>query len=152
HRTYEGSLWFEEHLIISIIRNRPTRSDRREARTATRPYFMVDGIVIDQSAVAATSSAVALGEHLDDFVEVLPRQLTIRIGASDHLEELTIVPLARGHLGNDLLSQHIQRLFRYPKLVQLAAANGIQQGSAFNEVVPREGEQPPLRSATDGMS
>ena len=55
--------------------------------------------------------------------KVLARQIAIRPGAADSAEQLVLVPLPRGRLGDDLLGQHVERLLGNRQAVELAAAH-----------------------------
>ena len=59
----------------------------------------------------------------------------IGIGAPEEIEQLLLIPLARGHFRDNLLGEYIERLLGNPQAVEFAAAHGIQQGSAFDEIV-----------------
>ena len=62
------------------------------------------------------------------------------------------MPFARGDFGDDLLRQHVERLFRNRQPIELAAADAVEQRRAFDQLVAREREQPALGRALDRMS
>jgi hypothetical protein len=49
------------------------------------------------------SRRVALSEHVQYAIEILTRQISIRIGATDQCEQLILAAITRGALCNDLL-------------------------------------------------
>ena len=121
-------------------------------RALRRPRsFVVDGVVIDQCAVAAATGGEAVGEHPDDFIEFRALEGAIGIGAANELEQLLLIPLARGDFRDDLLGEHIEGLLGNPQAVELAATHGIQQCGAFDEIVARQREEPSFRRAAHGV-
>src|SRR4029078_11556353 len=96
--------------------------------------------------------AEAFGEHADDGTEILARQGPIGPGAAHALEQRVFAPVLGGDLGNDLLGQHVERLFRNAQAVQFAASDAVEQRRAFHQVIAREREQPALWRAVDGVT
>ena len=104
-------------------------------RALRRPlHQVVHRVVIDERAVAAAARAVALGEHAQHFVELGALQIAVGVGAAQQREQLVLVPLARGHFGDDLLRQHVERLRRHdaagraPRGARPRAARRIRRG------------------------
>ena len=107
---------------------------------------------MDQRAAPAAPRAEAVGQHVDDRREILPRQVAIRPGAPHQREQLVLAPLARGDLGDDLLRQHVERLLRDRETIELAAADAVEQRRALDQLVARQRKQPALRRAADRMA
>ena len=61
------------------------------------------------------------------------------------------MPFARGHFRDDLLGQHVERLFRNDKPVELAAANAVEQRRTLHQLVAGQRKEPPLGRAVDGV-
>ena len=149
---YKGGLRLQEDLIIGIVGDRATRCDCRESCAAAGPQHVVDGVVVDECAVAATTRAVAFRQHLHDFVEFLACQIPVGIGTTDHRKELFLVPLSRRYLGDNLLGQHVERPSGDSQTIELAAPDRIQQCRAFGQIIPGQRKQPPLGRAAHGVA
>src|SRR5262245_7557680 len=108
--------------------------------------------MMNHGARAATSRADAFCQHLHDLVELLFRQRLIRVSASEASEEIVRAPLARGDLGCDLLSQHIEGVPRNLEVIELSATHRIEQRRGLYEVIARQRKQPSLRCAAHGMA
>ena len=73
-------------------------------RALARPReLLVDGIVIDQGAVAAAAGCETLGQHADDLVELGALEIAKGVCAPKEIEQSRLVPLTRRDLGDDLL-------------------------------------------------
>ena len=71
---------------------------------------LVHLVAIEIRAVTSATCGDALGEHLQNVFEFLTRQIAIRIGAPNHLEQFVLVPLFAAQHGDDLLRQDVERL------------------------------------------
>ena len=142
----------EDHFVVELIRNHPGIGDRRQTRILARPQAAVDRIQMHIGAAPAALGVVALGQHLDHLIEAFTGKLGVGLGLAAHRVERIQRPLARTHLADNLLCQHIQRRLRGDDGIQLAALGGIQQCSALQQIVLRQREQPPLGGGADGMT
>ena len=93
-------------------------------------------------------------EHAHDLVEFLALQ---RRGSGyarrNSVEQRVLVPLLRRDLRGDLLREHIER--RSAGTVSRSSsprAHRVEQRGAFDQLVARQREQPPLRSAADRVA
>src|SRR5581483_1086317 len=71
--------------------------------------------------------------------------------ALDECEQRRFAPLAARDFGDDLLSEHIERVAFDLERIELAAAHRVEQRRAFGEIVARQRKEPRLRRAADGM-
>ncbi len=78
-------------------------------------------------AAAAMAGGVALGEHPQQRLEGRFVQHGIGHRPAQKLEQRGLIPFPTGHLGDDLLRQHVQRCLRNLQCVQLTAAHGVEQ-------------------------
>jgi len=145
-------LGLEQHLIVGVVRDRASGCQSGQPRAAPAAQEMVDAVVMDQRAAPAAAGGEAVRQHAHHRREILPRQRAVGGGAAHERIELVLVPFARGHFGDDLLGQHVERLLRDRELVELAAADAVEQRRAFHQLVTREREQPALGGAVDGMA
>src|SRR5208283_3149576 len=121
HRTDEVRVRFEHHPVIRIVWNGASGSDRGEAPPFAGPQHLVDRVAMDERAVAAAARAEAVRQHRDALVELLSAQISIAMRPAHELEQRFLLPLPRGDLGGDLLSEHVERILRHDQPVQLAA-------------------------------
>ena len=63
------------------------------------------------------------------------------------VEQLVLAVLARGDLGDDLLREHVERMFGNAQAIELAAAHGIEQRDAVDQLVAAAREDAALRHA-----
>ena len=63
---------------------------------------------------------------------------------TDQREKLVLAPLARGHLGDDLLRQHVERPVRDRETIEFAATHAVEERRALDEFVARSGNRRPL--------
>ncbi len=110
---------------------------------------MVDRVVLDQRAAPAAPGAETVGQHADDSSKIRPRQVPVGPGAAQQRVELVLVPFPSGGLGDDLLRQHVERPSGDRQPVELTAADAVEQGSAFDQLVARQREKAALRRAVD---
>src|SRR6185436_11838081 len=106
----------------------------------------------EQRSVPAAARREPFGQHAHQIVERLPRQCAIWISATAQLEQLTLAAVARRDFGNDLLRQHVQGQLRNQQMIELAATDAVEQGSALDQIVARKREQTTLRCSADGVA
>ncbi len=152
HSADESGLWLEDDLIVGVVGNRAAGGERGEAGVAAAAELVVHGVVIDQCSMSASPGGEPVGEHTDHFIEFRTFERAIRIGTPEEIEQLLLIPLARGHFRDNLLGEYIERLLGNPQAVEFAAAHGIQQRGAFDEIVTRKREEPSFRGATHGVA
>ena len=123
------------------------------SRAPRRPRrHVVHRVVMDQRAAPAAAGAKALRQHADHGVEIGARQRPIGPGAAEQREELVLAPLARRHFGDDLLRQHVERLFRDREAIEFPAVHTVEQRRAFDQLVARQREQPALGRPRDRVA
>src|SRR5207244_210667 len=86
----------------------------------------------------------SLGEHLHHGVEVLARDVAVRVRPPHHLEQRILLPLVACHRRHDLLSQDVERVRRNDQPVELALVRGPHQRGTLDQLVARQREQPTL--------
>jgi len=97
----------------------------------------------------AVAARVALGEHAQHGIVLLAFQIGIRRGVPEQIEEAVFAPFGVRDLRDDLLREHVERRARDMQQVEFAAPHAIEQRCAFDQIVARSGEEPPLRHAAD---
>ena len=118
HGADEMVLGLEQHLIVGVVR------DRAAGRQGGKP-----------GAAPAAPRGEAFRQHAHHRREILPRQRAVGRGTAHERVELVLVPFARGHFGDDLLGQHVERLLRDGEPVELAAADAVEQRRALHQLV-----------------
>ena len=98
-------------------------------------------------AAAAALGVDAFGEHAHHGVEILALEIAVRIRAAHEIEQLVLAVFARRDFGDDLLREHVERMLGDAQAVELAAAHGIEQRDAVDELVAAAREDAALRHA-----
>ena len=144
-------LRFEHDFVVGGIRNRASGRDCGQARAATRAHETIDCVAVDISPARSAPGREAVGEHAHDGGEVFARQLREWVRAGDQREQFRFAAFAAGHLRDDLLGEHIQRILLDMQGVEFAAAHRVEQCRAFDQVIARSREQACLWHAIDLM-
>src|SRR5579875_329671 len=150
HGAHGHTLRIEHDPVVTGLGDRPAGRERGDPRGAARPKAAVDGVVVEVRAAAAAPGDDAPGDQVDDRVEV--RALEPRVGGrrTRHLEQLVDADLARrGHLGHDLLREHVQGGDRRHQGIEAPLAHRGEQRGALDELVTGERVQPTRRGARD---
>ena len=98
-----------EHEELRVVGNRAAGRDRRQARAAPAAHDAVHAIAMEKRAAAAALGADALGQHVDDGVEIAARQIGVAIRAANEREQIVLLPVLGGGHRDDLLRQHVER-------------------------------------------
>src|SRR5262249_33363660 len=112
HRADEMVLGLEQHLIVGVVRDRASGCQGGEPRAAPATQQMVDAVERDERAAPAAGVGEPARQHAHHRREILPRHRAVGGGAAHERIELVLVPFARGHFGDDLLRQHVERPLR----------------------------------------
>ena len=107
---------------------------------------------MNQRRSPALARREAFGGHLDDRVEIAPREIAIGPRAAHQREQLVFAVVAARGLGDDLLRQHVERRVVRDDQIELAAPARAQQGEAFDQVVARRRKHAAFRQARYRMS
>ena len=145
HRADEFARRLQDHPVLGIVGNRAATGHGGEPGALPRPEPPMDAVAVKVGSALAAPCAETLGQHSHHLVELLPAQVPIGISPAHDSIELLLAEILAGHHGDDLLGQHVQRFFRHAQAIQLAVANGVQEGDAFHQLVAAGGEQTPLR-------
>ena len=104
----EEAFRFENHLIVSIVRDGTAGSDGRQTRAFARPHAPAHAVVVQMRSAAAAPHRKAFGEHVQHFVELFALQVPVRVRAATEFIELINVPALAvfrcRNFGDDLLS------------------------------------------------
>ena len=152
-RADEMAFGLEQHAEVEHFRDCAAVDDRVQAGAFPASELLVQTVVVNQRGAAAAARRVPAGEHLDDLIELFFLEVAIRIGAFAEVEQRLLVPfLLRRGLGDDLLGKDVERLVRHRDAVELAVMDSAHHRGAFDQVVARQGEDPPFRHALDGVA
>ena len=89
----------------------------------------------------------AVGEHLQDGIEILAREVAIRIRPPNQSKSSSSSQSSPAAGSHDLLGQNIERRARNLHPVQIARADRAHQRHALEQFVARGGEEAALRAA-----
>ncbi|MCY1509441.1 hypothetical protein D9M68_437840 [compost metagenome] len=152
HAAHRHALGLQQHGVVGGFRNGAAGGDGGQACRAPAAQTAVHRVAVEVGATHALAAAVALGQHLDQGVELATRKVGVGHGAGHQVKEFVLAPFLAGHFGDHLLGQHIERRMGDGQGVQFVAAHAVQQRRAFDQVVPRLREQPPLGRAADAVA
>ena len=153
HRADELRLRLEDHLVVGGVGDGAAGGDRGEARAAAAADALVDGVVVDERAVAAAAGAVALRQHAHQLLELRARQIAVRVGAAAQREQRRARPTRCAAASATICCASTSSgLSRHAQAVELAAPHRRQQRRALDQVVARQREQPSLGRAADGVA
>ena len=72
----------QHHVVVELVRDHAGVGHRRQPRAAARAQHAVDRVVVQVGAAPAAPRGVAVGEHLHDLLELVQRQVAVRLGAA----------------------------------------------------------------------
>ena len=127
----------ENDAVVADVGNGTARREGGEPGAAPGPQPPVDAVVVHVCAAPPSARREALGQHLHDGVEVLPREVTVRIGAAHQVEERILLPFLAGHGRDDLLRENVERVVRDDQPVERPPARGPHERGALDQLVTR---------------
>ncbi len=150
-RADEGAGRLQHHPVVGVVGDGAAGGERGQARALAPAQPAVDRIAVQVGGAPPAAGGVALAQHVYHGVELGARQLPVHPGAPHQFEQLVLAVLAVRDLGDNLLRQHVERFRRDDQPVELAAAHGIEQRRALDQVVARLREQTALGDAADAV-
>src|SRR5262249_54429197 len=138
HRTDLEPLRLLDDVVVGGVRDGAPARDRGEARATTRAEAPVHPVGMEERRAPAASGPDAVGEHLDDRVEIVARQRAERGRAADEREQIVGRDLAGRYRRHALLREDVERTLGHVDRVELARAHGADGGGALYELVARE--------------
>ena len=106
---------------------------------------------MQERAAPAAPGGHAVAQHVEDGVEVRPRERPEGIGPPDERPEILDPDLARRRQGDHLLGEDVERVRGDAEAVELARADRPHGRRRLHEVVPREREDDPRRHGAEGV-
>ncbi len=151
-RADERALGLEHDVVAREVGDGAARRDGGEARAAPAAQAAVDGVAVEQRARAAAARRDAVGQHVDDRIEVGARQVRVRSGLREPRVERVLVPLVGRARRDDLLREDVERGVAQADAVDLGAPRGAHEGGALDELVAREREEAALGRRADRVA
>src|SRR4029450_8506258 len=103
-------------------------SELYKSRAAPSAQHAVDGIAVNVRRAETVARRVTVGERANDVEVLLARQLRVRVGLANKIEEAGFGPFRSGDLGDDLLREDIERLLRDQDAGKRAPVAGAGRG------------------------
>ena len=133
--------------VEAAVGDRAGVGDRELAR-ALAPADGADGPVPNDPGpeLGEALGGVAAVEHVEDVLELLAGELLVGLGGGDDALDLVDGPLGLGlgHDRDDVLGEHVERVLRDHRLLDLAAPHTLGDDRALEQVGAELGEDPPL--------
>ena len=95
---------------------------------------------------------VAAVEHVEHVLELLAAQLRVGLGGGDDALDLVDLPLLVGDHRDDVLGEHVERVARDHRLLDLAGAHPLGDDRALEQVGAELGEDPALGDGAELVS
>src|SRR6478672_13095945 len=109
---------------------------------------MIDCVMMNQRRASSTLCAETFGKHYHNLIKFTAREIAVRPGGTDELEEFLLIPIFRRSCGNDLLREHVQRFFGNREPIKFATINTTQQRCALDQLIAAQRENPTFRQTT----
>src|SRR5262249_33416023 len=100
-----------------------------------------------ECAATATTARETFREHGDNAREHVGARGEKGRGPPQHMKQLILAPFACTDFGDDLLSEHVERIFGDHQPIKLAAVDAIDKSCALDELVARHRKEPPFGRA-----
>ncbi len=144
HRADRHAVRVEHDAVVARLRDGAPAGERRQPGAPPGAQATVHGVVVQVRAPAPPARLDPPAGQRHHVVEVLARQLGVGGGLPAHgPHRLDVALLGGGHLGHQLLGQHVQRGDRGLEQVEAALAHGGEQGGALDQLVPRRRVEAP---------
>ena len=127
------SVGIGNNAVRADVRDRSGVHRCRDARGWPSFDATFDSVVMQINLAATRCVGDPFGHDLHDGIKLLASQIAIRVRSAKHLEQFIGRTIFRGgDLGDDLLSQHIQRRDRNLNHIQPPGANRSHQSHRFD--------------------
>ena len=141
-----------DDLVVGRVGDGAAARDGGEPCPAPGADATLHPVPVHLRRAPASARGHALGEQLEDGLEVAPAELTVRVRAPDQRKELLEADLAARRDGHALLCQDVARTGRHGQRVELSGADRAHRRSRLHQLVPREREEDALRHGGAGMA
>ena len=143
--TDEGTVRLRQHAVVGHVRYGAAALDRDHARAALPAQHAVDAVSVQVGRRPSHANDDAFAHHLNDLVEVAALQIGVRRGLAHQVVQIVLAPGLAGALGDDLLSENIERRDRRKHAVQPAGPYRAQKSGALHQLVARGREEAAFR-------
>ena len=137
----------------AAVRDRAGVRDRERPAALARADRAVDAVPHDpRPQLAELLGRIAAVQHVQHVLELRARQLAVRVGAREHRRELVDgerLLLVRGGHRDDLLREHVERVARDDRGLDLPLAHALGDDRALEQVGAELGEEATLRRIAD---
>ena len=135
------------HAVEAAVGDRARVGDGELASALARPHRVRHPVPHDPRAeLGELLARVAPVEHVEHAVHQLARELGEGVGAAHQVVQLARAPLVSGgHDRHHLLGQHVERVARHHRGLDVAVAHALDHHGAFEKVGPELGEDPAPR-------
>ncbi len=150
HAADEGLIRIDDDAVVGELWDRAAGRHRRELRAAAGPQDVVHAVAVDIRPAHAAPGADPFGDERDDGFEVVVAQIGVRRGTADETREIVLADafVSRyGDLGDDLLSEDVQRRYGRVHGVERACTCRAEERDTLDELVASHRVDPALRDA-----
>src|SRR5262249_37644710 len=144
HGADERAFGLEPDLVVGGVRDRAAGEERGEPRAARAEGPSADAIAVEKRPPP-------VGVERNDTIELLAREVAIRPGLADEIEESLLVPgFARGRR-DDLLGEDVERACGHRSPVEQGSPDRGKQRGTLDELVESERKEPPFRDLPEDV-
>ncbi len=138
--------------VEAAVGDRPRIGHRQLARAPAAADGSGGSVPGDPRAqLGEALGGIAPVEHVEDVLELFAAELAERLRGGDHVLDLVHGPLGVGDHRDQVLCEHVERVLRDHRLLDLAGAHSPGDDGALEQVGAELGEDPPLRDLTKGV-
>jgi hypothetical protein len=132
----------KDHVEQRCVRDRTAVGDCDHARATPRMKFSMDAIVEQVRAVSSPARLDSTLENREDFVELFPSEISIRVGTPKNFEETFFLPWFSPTRSDNLLHKNIDRLWRDLESIKLTVSELSDKRCLFEQVIARHRKEP----------
>ena len=148
-----GTILAEEEGILAGVGDRPAAGQGQSGRAGQGAQAVPDPIPAHPGLeVPESRCRESARDQLQDALERLGREVAIRVGPTDQVEQSGDVPGLDGHAGHDLLGQDVEAVGRDPERLDLIRHHRPGQGGRLHQVGRGPGDHPPLADPADHVA
>ena len=140
----EGVIGFGDDAVVPDLGNCATRGQRGQPGAFPAAELTVHRVVVDVGAPPTPAGLDAVGDEVDDLVELWAREVDERCRPTDQLVQIIGPPFLGRGFGDHVLRGDVERQSRHLDAVESAGAHRDEEGGALDELVAGERIEAPL--------
>ena len=125
----------QEDAVEAAVGDRPAARDGQPAGVRAGADDARRAVPDDPRAqLGELVGRIAAGQHVEHALELGAGEVVVGVGAGDELVQLVDRPVVEGSRGHQLLGEHVERLARYARVLDFAAAHAVDDDRRLEQV------------------